>query len=99
MTGFILSRDFRAPLQQDLWFSSGRPSEEAWQFLSNVDDNNAIIQQGFFNFKQSFADLAAINAAIPSPDDWLSVMTDQGLAVYNPSLGWVLASDNATVVT
>ncbi len=96
---FTLS-NVKVPYKSDSWLNKDlTPTEQFNAFLSQVSDNNAIINQGFFNYKQSFADLLAIDEAIPSPDDWLSIMTDQGLAVYNPALGWVLASDNATLIT
>ena len=96
---FILSRQVKAPLKREQWFDAGLPSDQAFSFLSQVSDNNAIINQGLFNFKQSYADLAALDIEFKEPDDWIATLTDQGLAVYNPALGWVLASDNATLIT
>ena len=97
---FILSREKSAPLPNIEWFKDGIPTREAYDFFSQVSDNNAIIQQGAFVYAR-YADLTAVNEEYPSPNDGLTLMvTGQGLATYKESITtWVLSADDTTSIT
>ncbi len=94
--------EFSPPFQNETWIKDGLPTQQLYEFLIKVADNNELINQGIANLAR-FANLSAIELIIKNPSDGYTVMVNnQGLATFKASLGpigtWVKSADDTTVI-
>lgn len=94
-----LSESFSPPFRDEAWIQNGLPVEQLYEFLIQVSNNNALLNEGIANLER-FDDLAAIDAVIQNPLDGFTVMVNnQGIATFKESSGiWVKSADDTTVI-